>query len=263
MDKIDEIQNKIFLECQTILKNIAKIETKEELLSKQNLIYEITERISFLKLLEHNNLPSILNEISESSIMASDEIVFSNSESVDETIEEKIVVFTNELNNIEEYSDNQEIKTENIIGIPVVNETEIIVSQEIEYILQDEAKIENEEFSSERKIKLASIKGIRPQSLFDEELLNELTEEETSSIKMEQSTQRTEFKLDLNDRIAFSKMLFNGSQLELNEIIKTLNSFNTLEEAKEYLSDMYYDRNWSKVDEYAQRLWTLVESKFL
>ncbi len=34
-------------------------------------------------------------------------------------------------------------------------------------------------------------------------------------------------------------------------------------EAKEYLSDLYYERKWNKVDEYAQRLWRLVENKFL
>jgi hypothetical protein len=30
-----------------------------------------------------------------------------------------------------------------------------------------------------------------------------------------------------------------------------------------YLSEVYYDKGWEKVDEYAQRLWSLVENKFL
>jgi hypothetical protein len=80
---------------------------------------------------------------------------------------------------------------------------------------------------------------------------------------MEAEKQKPEFKLDLNDRIAFSKMLFEGSQAELNEVVAHLNQFQTLEEAKEYLSDLYYERKWNKVDEYAQRLWILVENKFL
>lgn len=80
---------------------------------------------------------------------------------------------------------------------------------------------------------------------------------------MEADKVKPEFRLDLNDRIAFSKMLFNGSQSDLNETVAHLNGFRNLEEAKEYLSDLYYERKWSKVDEYAQRLWILVENKFL
>lgn len=245
MDKINELQNKLFFECQSILENLSKIETKEELISKQELIYEITERISFIKLLKINCLHIISNETPTKYPQAFKE---NNSENTEENIE-KEVAFTNELNNIEEHN-NQEIKSE------------IIIPQEVEHI-QDKTKIENEKISSERKLKLSTIKGTKPQSLFEEDILNQLIEEDISSKKLEESTQRIEFKLDLNDRIAFSKMLFNGSQLELNEIIKTLNSFNTIDEAKEYLSDVYYERNWDKVDEYAQRLWTLVESKFL
>ncbi|GEN75605.1 hypothetical protein [Chryseobacterium hagamense] len=137
-------------------------------------------------------------------------------------------------------------------------------------------------YNHERKIKLANIRGLKAvQSFFDEEhperehpeeksVPAEKKEETGSILKtniptdfMEAEKKKPEFKLDLNDRIAFSKMLFGGSQSELNEVVANLNSFKTLEEAKEYLSDLYYSRKWNKVDEYAQRLWILVENKFL
>lgn len=113
------------------------------------------------------------------------------------------------------------------------------------------------------KIKLANIKAFSKNqpSLFDEH-----TEDNFLSLTSENQTHtktKPDFKLDLNDRIAFTKNLFNNSQTDLNDTIKTLNSFETLEEAQEYLSEVYYDRNWKKVDEYAQRLWSLVENKFL
>ena len=79
---------------------------------------------------------------------------------------------------------------------------------------------------------------------------------------MEAEKPKKDFKLDLNDRIAFTKELFGGSQTELNEAIKILNSFKSVDEAKEYLSDLYYQKNWKKSDDYAQRLWALVENKF-
>ena len=126
----------------------------------------------------------------------------------------------------------------------------------------------------EKKIKLAHIKGLGVvPSLFDEQP-SEIAHESGKAGKTEIKSHpaevnvtpektRQEFRLDLNDKIAFTKILFGGSQVDLNNVINKLNTFQTLEDAKEYLSDEYYDRDWQKVDEYAQRLWSLVESKFM
>ena len=155
------------------------------------------------------------------------------------------------------------------------------VPEETERHPSDESFENLDEYHQEKKIKLANIKGLKAvQSLFDDDPLErelpketqpEPIKEDTGSILksniptnfMEADKPKTEFKLDLNDRIAFSKMLFEGSQTDLNDTVAQLNHFKTLEEAKEYLSDLYYERKWSKVDEYAQRLWILVENKFL
>ena len=67
----------------------------------------------------------------------------------------------------------------------------------------------------------------------------------------------------MNDKVAFTKLLFNGDGDELKTTVDKLNSFDNLEDAKQYLSEVYYKKNWGKVDEYAQRLWNLVENKFL
>ena len=145
----------------------------------------------------------------------------------------------------------------------------------------DESFEDLDAYQREKKIKLANIKGLKVvQSLFDDDPLErevpkekpapEVKEDTGSILKtniptnfMEADKVKPEFRLDLNDRIAFSKMLFGGSQSDLNETVARLNGFRNLEEAKEYLSDLYYERKWSKVDEYAQRLWILVENKFL
>ena len=149
---------------------------------------------------------------------------------------------------------------------------------------EDLAAIQKEHEEKGRKFKLANIKGLKSvQSLFDDDILESLSQTELHDTEekehptnhgsmmksnmptdfMEAEKARPEFRLDLNDKLTFSKTLFGGSQADLNDAIRNLNSFKTLEEAKEYLSDMYYDKNWKKVDEYAQRLWTLVENKFL
>ncbi|WP_126652942.1 ring-infected erythrocyte surface antigen domain-containing protein [Chryseobacterium aureum] len=156
------------------------------------------------------------------------------------------------------------------------------VPEETDKHPSDESFENLEEYHREKKIKLANIKGMKAvQSLFDDDHLERelpkqetpapVVKEDTGSILksniptqfMEADKIKTEFKLDLNDRIAFTKMLFEGSQSDLNDTVYQLNQFRTLEEAKEYLSDLYYERKWNKVDEYAQRLWILVENKFL
>lgn len=135
-----------------------------------------------------------------------------------------------------------------------------------------------------KKFKLSHIKGLNiVQSLFDDDhLMNipeETKEEEQKQVTppknpslqknnmptdyLEAEKLLPDFKLDINDKIAFTKVLFGGSQVELNEVVAKLNSFKKLNQAKDYLSDVYYERNWQKVDEYAQRLWALVENKFL
>ena len=128
----------------------------------------------------------------------------------------------------------------------------------------------------DKKFKLANIKGLKvAKSLFDDDHLEDMEQhqpkqESGSLLKnnvptdyMEAPKPKPEFKLDLNDRIAFSQHLFDGSQSELNQVVTVLNSFTSLDKAQEFLSDIYYERDWKKVDSYAQRLWTLVENRFL
>ncbi|WP_336962179.1 hypothetical protein [Chryseobacterium contaminans] len=191
----------------------------------------------------------------------------------------------NIVNDIKNDHPEEEKKQENVLA-EVYDRRKIVeidkpVPEETDRHPSDESFENLDEYHQEKKIKLANIKGLKAvQTLFDDDPLErelpkenqfEPIKEDTGSILksniptnfMEADKPKTEFKLDLNDRIAFSKMLFEGSQADLNETVAHLNQFKTLEEAKEYLSDLYYERKWNKVDEYAQRLWILVENKFL
>lgn len=141
---------------------------------------------------------------------------------------------------------------------------------------QEVYESQTQEEHHDKKFKLAHIKGLKiAKSLFDDDHLEE--EEKPAPVQtsgsllknnvptdyMEAPKPKPEFKLDLNDRIAFSQHLFGGSQSELNQVVAVLNSFTSVEKAQEFLSDIYYERDWKKADSYAQRLWTLVENRFL
>jgi len=282
LNEIDEFENEIsddqgdtssFDEEENIRDNFEtniKNEEKTEITETIPSIFD-TEPIEEDLLIEENEaLFTVSEAIIEHGEMAADT---ANVESIVTEIRQEAAVEEKEEQTIlAEINDRRKIVE---IDRPIpVKEKDIPASDE---------SFENlEAYQQEKKIKLAHIKGLKAvQTLFDDDHLERTLpseqiaptekKEETGSILktniptdfMEAEKKKPEFKLDLNDRIAFTKTLFGGSQSELNEVVNNLNSFRTLEEAKEYLSDLYYSKKWSKVDEYAQRLWILVENKFL
>lgn len=325
MQKLQDIQEKIFFESKSILETLSKINSKEELLAKQDLCAEITDRIAFLRILEKNidllSPPSSAPEIPLQQIELTPVQAVSHHENDTETplfiedIIEEEVIFTNELNEIAEGDQSevldaeaepaliQEDKVEENAQPEITsNDHEIAAQKEKEFLEMEERRRKIVEFhkedakmppkevhdedrtdqpSLEKKFKLAHIKGLKAvQNLFDQDPLEDLEEkpiktnpENTSpgSIAksniptdfMEAEKRKPEFRLDLNDKVAFTKHLFNGDPDELKKTIDQLNSYDNLEDAKQYLSDVYYAKNWTKVDEFAQRLWGLVENKFL
>ncbi|WHF50770.1 hypothetical protein QGN23_10025 [Chryseobacterium gotjawalense] len=342
MQSLQDIHDKIFFETKTILETLCKINSKDELLAKQDLFTEVTDRIAFLRILEKNedSFARILSDestdnqfINENKVIGEKTVPveFDENDFADDTIEEE-VMFTNELNDFEDEikteektvnnpfhsesieKQNDEIQIDTISESDLWSEEEIpliIEHQEADYaerVAQKERDLEEMEerrrkivqFSkheslpedtteipedkgesphqqAEKKFKLANIKGLKMvQQLFDIDSLEEEIEikdhqsDEGSLVKsnvktdfMQAERKKTEFKLDLNDKVAFAKSLFAGNEEELKSTIEKLNSFDTLDEAKQYLSEIYYRKDWSKVDEYAQRLWNLVENKFM
>ncbi|MDR2207262.1 MAG: hypothetical protein LBE36_14020 [Flavobacteriaceae bacterium] len=206
MQNLQKTQNGIFSECMEIIENLSKINTKDELLQNRNLIYQLAENVSFLKISENIDPFDFIQ------------------------------------------GDNSNLGTKNPKLTP-----------------QDEYE--------EKKFKLANIKGLKAlEDFFDDD--DETSETETkksgsllktnvSTDFMEAEKAKPELRLDLNDSVAFSKMLFGGNQTELNNAIKTINQFKTLDETKEFLSELYHQKNWKNADEYAQRLWILAENRFL
>ena len=331
MQNLQDLQEKIFFECKTILETLSRISSKDELLGKQDLFAEITDRIAFLRILEKNKDSFIAEEVGEkyddedvknfsvNEIMSPDLDMLDDNLISENAIEEE-VIFTNELNEIE----NEEplVQSTEMVEVPegnveekieedMISEIEIeqnyeerVAQKEREFLELEErrrkivdfkkediihpsksetlhSETKHEQLHSEKKFKLAHIKGLKVvQNLFDEDPLERLAEEkiqvqesktESGSILktniptdfMEAEKKKNEFKLDLNDKVAFTKLLFNGDADELKSTVDKLNSYDNLEDAKQFLSEVYYQKDWGKVDEYAQRLWNLVENKFL
>lgn len=73
-----------------------------------------------------------------------------------------------------------------------------------------------------------------------------------------------DIQIGLNDRIAFVKNLFGGSQEDFNRVVSQLNSFKTQKEAKKFINKMVKpDYDWTDNEEIEERFMSIVERKFL
>lgn len=70
--------------------------------------------------------------------------------------------------------------------------------------------------------------------------------------------------IGLNDRIAFMKHLFGNSSEDYNRVLSQLLTFDTFDEAENFISDMVKPdyNNWEGKDEYSQRFMEIVERRF-
>ncbi len=72
-----------------------------------------------------------------------------------------------------------------------------------------------------------------------------------------------DIQIGLNDRIAFVKNLFDGSQEDFNRVVSQLNTFKTEKEAKKFINKMVRpDYDWTEKEEFEERFIAIIERKF-
>ena len=115
-------------------------------------------------------------------------------------------------------------------------------------------------FNIQEKIKGDSIQWIITNA--GEQLLVEEIEVKKSN-PINDSFSKT-ISFGLNDKIAFEKQLFGGSSEDLNRVISQLSTFDTFDEAENFIEDMVKPdyNNWEGKDDYVARFMEIVEKKF-
>lgn len=91
----------------------------------------------------------------------------------------------------------------------------------------------------------------------------EEVKEEPKSDAFNETTTKS-IAIGLNDRIGFVQHLFNDSNEDFNRVISQLNTFDTFEEAKNFINEMVLpDYNyWVGEEDYIERFMEIVEKKF-
>lgn len=101
-------------------------------------------------------------------------------------------------------------------------------------------------------------------SLFSTESVTETKEATEPKATSLNSAFGKTMEIGLNDRVAFVNNLFGESNEDFNRVISQLNTFDNLEEAKDFLNEMIipdYDF-WTGKEEYVERFMAIVEKKF-
>ena len=203
-------------------------------------------------------------EMAEEEEAENEEFEDEESEENDEESEEEEGEFEPnfELFNVEEVEDEKpkteakQISFEDLLGSnsePVFER----IFDPIQEESSDEEETESEEdvfspvFEMEASAEIEEVEKSIPNFEFDKE------------ISINEAFAKT-ITFGLNDRIAFEKQLFAGSSEDLNRVVSQLSTFDTFEEAQNFIEDMVkpdYD-NWEGKEEYVARFMEIVEKKF-
>lgn len=150
---------------------------------------------------------------------------------------------------------NSEPIFERVQSTTVSNEAEFEPLAEIEVEAEEVPEAEEEVFSP-------AFEMSAPEEVEEiEEVAEELEVKKSNPIN--DSFAKT-ISFGLNDKIAFEKQLFGGSSEDLNRVISQLSTFDTFDEAENFIEDMVkpdYD-NWEGKDDYVARFMEIVEKKF-
>ena len=220
-----------------------------------------------------NNIPEIEKETTIEETSISEEVEnMPKAILTEEPLEEEIAVAT---------ENKAEVVQEEPIFRPIF-ELEVEQPEEKVSDSEIEAQIEPAEIASEikpetKQVALEDLLGenyvdpifVKPNevSLFSSDTKSteeiEPTHREPKLINLNSSLSKS-IEIGLNDRIAFVNHLFGESNEDFNRVISQLNTFDTLEEAKNFINEMVIpDYNyWVGKEEYLERFMEIVEKKF-
>lgn len=224
--------------------------TKEELLEKiENIVKEVKEE------------PEVVDEVIDQKI---DEVKVKPEETKDvvkhDLEEEEKMATEDEVEEVEEIV--EESKEEEVPS----EEPEVIVEAFAEEIQEEKVDETQEEglFASEPE------KEEKELPTLEEELQDTIAVDvvadlfENASKKSLNDKLQGDIQIGLNDRIAFVKNLFDGSQEDFNRVVSQLNTLKTEKEAKKFINKMVKpDYDWTEKEELEERFMSIVERKFV
>ena len=286
------MHKKLAADLTSLAHSILQMKNKEDVFALKTKAHEVYEKLAVLACVEEyfNNTPNpehtkdeLLDLVKKVDEKLDIEIEIENIEDTTSSFSESEV--DDPITKTEDLEDDEEqqlIESEDKV---IESVEEDLVNEAIELILEGDSASSNVQeegdnlFSqSNEVIEEAIEEELETVEASNEEITLSLEDElkdtiaadvvadlfENAPKKSLNDMVRDDIQIGLNDRIAFVKNLFGGSQEDFNRVVSQLNSFKTEKEAKKFINKMVKpDYNWADNEDIEQRFMSIVERKFL
>jgi len=243
--------------------------TKDELLE---LVHKASENLEKEIKIEQDIEQLVITETTEEEVVVTieDQEDQEDQEALDENSSEESTDKMSEI--LAEELPSEEIELlidESLVGFNEVEEKDDLFSQS-EEILEETSQEILEEILEENSEVIDDTKTTDAPYSLEEELKDTIAADvvadlfENAPKKSLNDTLQGDIQIGLNDRIAFVKSLFGGSQEDFNRVVSQLNSFKTQKEAKKFIHKMVKpDYDWADKEDIEERFMAIIERKFL
>jgi hypothetical protein len=249
----EKLEQSLELEIAPVLLAEAKEESSNSELAKQ-IVEPIAEVDSDPEIEEDVKEDPSDSELAEQSVVSEAPEEVLDEQSIDE--EEPIVGEESAFNPIFELETEEEEQEQQ--DVPA----EVAFESQLEEKLEDHiGKYTEPVFVKTNEVSLFTSDSSETEEA--KQTVAEEVKEETETSAFNEMTTKS-IAIGLNDRIGFVQHLFNDSNEDFNRVISQLNTFDTFEEAKNFINEMVLpDYNyWVGEEDYIERFMEIVEKKF-
>ncbi|MEN8886831.1 MAG: hypothetical protein ABF246_10605 [Winogradskyella sp.] len=247
------MKKKLESELVSIAHRILKLKGREDIDKMHNEVAKLYEKLTVLKFAKENfedDMPTIGNDSSFFDML---DTAFNNKVSDNIEVENKTYV------NLDEVEDDA-------IMEPVMEKIKDMVAQMPEETQQVDTLIENTlandvtttiEFEA-----IASDFAVMPE--FEPLEDAQKREAELAKTSLNDTLKGRRLQIGLNDKLAFTKHLFDSKNEDYDRVISQINTLDSLAEARTLIFDMIKPdyNNWQGKEAYEERFIEIVEGKF-
>ncbi|WP_130736294.1 hypothetical protein [Flavobacterium sp. J27] len=277
------MKKKLEAELISIAHRVLKLKNRSETKQLQEEAKKLYEQLTILRFYEEN-FEAIKEEISQEELETKLEapVVAEEAKTVTPIVTEVPVEMKEVIEEVEEMEEEPVLKEEEeqkeqpalFDGVAMDDYKEVDFVK-VEEVAKEVAKVPDMTFEKieaaepieevveepiKEIIETIQPKKIEPEAIFE---AKKIVEEEPRTMSLNDKLTRG-ISFGLNDRIAFEKRLFGGSAQDFNRVLSQLNTFDSFEEAKDFINDFVkpdYD-NWEGKEEYETRFLEIIERKF-
>lgn len=258
------MHKKLAGDLTSLAHSILQMKNKDDVFALQQKAHELYEKLSVLAYIEEyiNNTPNPSKTKEE--LIAEIEAIEEAKDKVEEHIEEQEVEEIVK-HDLQEEADIEEEIAE--IEEELKEEPEPNLFESTEEIVEEavlEVKEEVEAIADEIVEEVSEVTASLEEELKDTIAVDVVADLfEAAPKKSLNDKLHGDIQIGLNDRIAFVKNLFGGSQEDFNRVVSQLNTLKTHKEAKKFINKMVKpDYDWSDKEELEERFLNIVERKF-